>query len=83
MINGTYASGKLKLAQTLAKFGSNERKYQIFNIPCENLYAKIELPTFLEMLKEFISDVEKSPSNLFIVVIPSWVNSAEALPQLA
>lgn len=23
VINGTYASGKLKLAQTLAKFGSN------------------------------------------------------------
>lgn len=83
VINGTYAAGKLKLAQTLAKFGSNERKYHIFNIPCENLYTKVELPTFLEMLKEFVSDVENNPSNLFIVVIPSWVNSAEAMPQLA
>lgn len=33
VINGTYATNKFKLAQTLAKFGSNDRTYQIFNIP--------------------------------------------------
>jgi hypothetical protein len=55
IINGTYASGKFKLAQTLSKFGPKETKYHIFQIPSENLYAKIELATYLEMLKEFIA----------------------------
>jgi hypothetical protein len=83
VINGTYASGKLKLAQTLSKFGPVDRKYHIFQIPSENLYSKIELPTYLEMLKEFIEEVESNPANLFIVVLPSWVSAVEALPQLA
>ena len=83
VINGTYASGKLKLAQTLSKFGPNKLKYHIFSIPAENLYSKMELPTFLDILKEFIQDLQPHPDNLTIVVIPSWINSAEALPQLA
>jgi hypothetical protein len=83
VINGTYASGKLKLAQTLAKFGPNNRKYHIFHIPAENLYAKMELSTYLDILREFVQDLEANPANLVIVVLPSWVNSAEALPQLA
>lgn len=33
VINGTYASGKLKLAQTLSKFGPADRKYHIFHVP--------------------------------------------------
>lgn len=33
VINGSYATGKLKLAQTLSKFGPNKLKYHIFNIP--------------------------------------------------
>jgi hypothetical protein len=51
IINGTYASGKLKIAQTLAKFESNGSKHHIFNIPSENLFTKLGLSTFLEMLK--------------------------------
>lgn len=43
----------------------------------------MELSTFLEMVKEFTQDLPPHPDNLTIVVIPSWVNSAEALPQLA
>lgn len=51
VINGSYASGKLKLAQTLAKFGSKDKNFHIFSISSENLYAKIELKAYLEMLQ--------------------------------
>lgn len=56
VINGSYGSGKLRLAQTLARFGPTEHKYHIFHIPCENLYSKLEAGTFLEMLREAVGE---------------------------
>ena len=35
------------------------------------------------MLKEFLEDLPNDPNILVIVVIPSWINSNEAIPQLA
>jgi len=35
------------MAETLAKFGPNDRKYYIFNIPSENLYSRIPVPAYL------------------------------------
>ena len=42
LVTGTYGSNKLKLAQTLSKFGPSTFKYSIFNISSENLFSRIE-----------------------------------------
>ena len=42
----------------------------------------MEISTYVEMLEEFINDAPASDKRLFIVVIPSWLNAAEAIPTL-
>lgn len=49
VISGTYATSKFKLAQTLARFGSKENTYHVFHVPYENVFAKMEVNTFIEM----------------------------------
>lgn len=41
VINGTYGSGKYRLATNLKRFGPNDLKCDIFNIPPDNLFSKV------------------------------------------
>ena len=82
IITGTYTTGKYRIAQTLSRFGRKDVAYHVFHISYENLFARMELPTFLDMLEEFISDAPRSDKRLFIVVVPSWLSAAEAIPTL-
>ena len=54
LIAGTYTTGKYRIAQTLARFGKKESTYHIFHVPYENLFSRMEVSTFVEMLDEFI-----------------------------
>lgn len=82
VITGTYATSKFRLAQNLARFGNKENNYQVFHVPYENVFGKMEVATFVEMLTEFIQEAPQAPHTVFIVVVPCWLNAAEAIPIL-
>lgn len=50
VITGTYATSKFKLAQTLARFGNKNVSYHVFHVPYENLFSRMEIATYVEML---------------------------------
>lgn len=47
LVTGTYGSNKLKLAQTISKFGPSSHKYSTFSIPFENLYSRVEPSAYI------------------------------------
>ena len=82
VINGTYAAGKNRFAQNLLRY-SREHRFvsSVFSVSHENLQAKIETPAFLQMLDEFIQELNPKSRNLTIVVVPCWVSSKDFLEQ--
>ena len=82
IVSGTYTTGKYRIAQTLSRFGRKDTAYHIFHIPYENLFKRMELSTFMDMLEEFISEAPQAEKRLFIVVVPAWLSAAEAIPNL-
>jgi pantothenate kinase-related protein Tda10 len=76
VITGTYTTGKYRIAQTLARFGRKETTYHVFHVSYENLFARMEVSTYIDMLDEFIRDAPAAANRLFLVVVPSWLNAA-------
>lgn len=47
ILTGTYGTSKFRLANNLARFGSNDNCYHVFHVPYENVFAKMEIATFV------------------------------------
>lgn len=55
----------------------------MFHVPYENVFGKMEINTFVEMLTEFTEEAPPTEKRVFIVVLPCWLNAAEAIPILS